>query len=130
MKTNIATLQALYDRIYNIYNEWTKVNLQNNSQWSTERIFKYNYGPVLGLYLEKDKCLIDILNDEFSDEELCTLLIPIKERALNELLEADNDLMTECKRKSYQDELTLLRGGKIKEWMVSLFCSLFQYRGF
>lgn len=125
MKTNIATLQALYDRIYNIYNEWTKVNLQNNSQWSTERIFKYNYGPVLGLYLEKDKCLIDILNDEFSDEELCTLLIPIKERALNELLEADNDLMTECKRKSYQDELTLLRGGKIKEWMDRFFVPCF-----
>lgn len=121
MKTNIATLQALYDKIYNIYNEWTKVNLQNNGQWSTERICKYNFGPVLGLYLEKDKSLINILNDEFSDEELCTLLIPIKERALSELLEAENDLMTECKRKSCQDELTLLKNENIEEWMRRFF---------
>ena len=130
MKTNIATLQALYDRIYNIYNEWTKVNLQNNGQWSTERICKYNFGPVLGLYFEKDKCLIDILNDEFSDEELCTMLIPIKEIALNELLEAENDLMTEGKSKSYQDELELLRGGKIKEWIDRFFIPCFNIRIF
>jgi len=125
MKTNIAILQALYDRIYNIYNEWTKANLQNNGQWSTERICKYNFGPVLGLYLEKDKCLIDILNDEFSDKELCTLLIPIKERALNKLLEAESNLLTEYKSKSYQDELELLRGGKIKEWIDRFFIPCF-----
>ena len=125
MKTNISTLQALYDRIYNIYNEWTKVNLLNNGQWSTERICKYNFGPVLGLYAEKDKCLLDVLNDEFSDEELCTLLIPIKERALNELLEAEKDLLTEGKSKSYQYELELLRGGKIKEWLDRFFIPCF-----
>lgn len=125
MKTNIETLQTLYDRIYSIYNEWTKVNPKNNAQWSTERYCKYNFGPVLGLYLEKDKCLINILNDDFSDEEICTLLIPIKERAFNELLKAGNDLMTECKRKSYQDELSLLRGGKIEEWMKRFFIPCF-----
>ena len=125
MKTNISTLQALYDRIYNIYNEWTKVNLLNNGQWSTERICKYNFGPVLGLYAEKDKCLLDVINDEFSDEELCTLLIPIKERALNELLEAEKDLLTEGKSKSYQYELELLRGGKIKEWLDRFFIPCF-----
>lgn len=125
MKTNIATLQTLYDRIYNIYNEWVKVDPINNAQWDIERYCKYNFGPVLGLYLEKDESLIDILNDDFTDEELCTLLIPIKERAFNELLKTENDLMTECKRKSYQDELSFLRSGKIEEWMNRFFIPCF-----
>lgn len=121
MRTSTETMHALYDRIYNIYNEWSKVNTKNNTQWSTERYCKYNFGPVLGLYLEKDKYLIDILNDDFSGEELCTLLIPIKERAFNELLKAENDIITECKLKSYQYELSLLKSRNIEEWLKCFF---------
>ena len=78
---------------YPLYHEWTKADPQNDPQWGIKRYYKYNFGPVLGLYSEKDQSLIDVLNNDFSDEELCALLIPIKERALNELLEAENDLI-------------------------------------
>lgn len=122
MKNNIETLYALYERMYNIYNEWSKTCLNNDSQWSTERYDKYRFGPVIGLYLDKDKCLIDILNDDFSDEELCALLMPVKQRMLNKLLyESGNDLITECKKKSYQDELSLLKARKVEEWMNLFF---------
>jgi len=125
MKVNNDILQALYNKIFNIYHEWTKADPQNDPQWGIKRYCKYNFGPVLGLYLEKDQSLIDVLNNDFSDKELYALLIPIKERALNELLKAENDLITESKSKSYQDELSLLRAGKIKEWMDRFFIPCF-----
>lgn len=125
MKVNNDILQALYNKIFNIYHEWTKADPQNDPQWGIKRYCKYNFGPVLGLYSEKDQSLIDVLNNDFSDKELCALLIPIKERALNELLKAENDLITESKSKSYQDELSLLRGGKIKEWIDRFFIPCF-----
>ena len=127
MKVNNDILQALYNKIFNIYHEWTKADPQNDPQWGIKRYYKYNFGPVLGLYSEKDQSLIDVLNNDFSDEGLCALLIPIKERALNELLEAENDLISEYKSKSYQDELSLLRGEKIEEWKAGCHKDVLEY---
>ena len=121
MKANNDILQSLYNKILNIHYEWMNADSQNDPQWGVKRYCNYSFGPVLGLYSEKDKSLIDILNDDFTDEELCAQLIPIKERDLRELLEAENDLMTECKCKSYQDELSLLRRRNIEEWMNRFF---------
>ena len=74
MKVNNDILQALYNKIFNIYHEWTKADPQNDPQWGIKRYCKYNFGPVLGLYSEKDQSLIDVLNNDFSDKELCALL--------------------------------------------------------
>ena len=122
MKKNNDTLQFLYKKIFNIYHEWTKADSQNDPQWGVKRHRNYNFGPVIGLYSEKDRDLIDVLNGTFSDEELCSLLIPIKERTLNELLSAsESDLMTKFKQKSYREELSLLKDRKIDEWMDRFF---------
>jgi predicted CopG family antitoxin len=122
MKKNNDTLQFLYKKIFNIYHEWIKADSQNDPQWRVKRYRNYSFGPVIGLYLEKDKDLIDILNGTFSDEELCSLLIPIKERTLNELLSAsESDLMTKFKEKSCREELSLLKDRKIDEWMDRFF---------
>jgi len=121
MKANNDILQALYNKILNIHHDWMKADSQNDPKWGVKRYCNYSFGPVLGLYSEKDKSLIDILNDDFTDEELCDQLIPIKERALRELLKAEKDLMTECKCKSYQDELSLLRRRNIEEWLKRFF---------
>ena len=121
MKVSNDILQALYNKIFNLYHEWIEADSKNDAQWSVKRYCNYTFGPVLGLYLDKDKSLIDVLNDDFTDEELCAQLIPIKERTLREVLKAESDLMTEFKQKSYQDELSLLRDGRINEWMNRFF---------
>ncbi len=122
MKTKPETLQALYDKIYNVYNEWIKFDTKNKLHWSTERYNNYLWGPVVGLYIEKDKSLIDILNDDFEDSELYDLLIPIKEKALNKLLYApESNLMTKLQCNSYQNELSLLRDRKINDWLNKFF---------
>ena len=121
MKANNDILQSLYNKILNIHHEWINADSQKDPQWGVKRYCNYSFGPVLGLYTEKDKSLIDILNDDFTDEELCDQLIPIKERDLRELLKAEKDLMTECKYKSYQDELSLLRSKNIEEWLKRFF---------
>ena len=121
MKVTNDMLQALYNKIFTIHLELMKTDTQNDPQWGVKRYCKYSYCPVLGLYSEKDEQLFKILNSDFTDEDLSTLLIPIIERGLNKLLNTETDIMTEIKLKSYQNQLSLLRDRKIEEWMELVF---------
>lgn len=128
MITSEGDFNALFNSIWRIYNEWVKADFaDNSSNWTVKRQCNYAFGPVLGLYADKDEHLIRILNDTYSDEDICSVVIPALKRKLSHLIKIpDKDIMTEFKYESCQEELLYLETGEINYWLNRYFISCFK----
>ncbi len=122
MITTKDALNALYNNILNVYNEWTKSMVTGKFTWSVKKQCNYTFGPVLGLYMDKNKQLIDILNDSYFDEDILSEVLPAITRKVSALKKiSEKDIMTELNIISYEKELLLIENGYINDWLDQYF---------
>lgn len=72
---NRHDIDTLYNLMWNIYTEWS--HAINGSPITPNKEFsKYGAYPALQLYVQGNKLLMDILKEDFTDEDIYQVVYP------------------------------------------------------
>lgn len=111
----------LYEVIWNVYSQWIHA-AENDSNWPIQRRNIYSFGPVIGLYQEKYKDLLSFISDDYTDDDILSVVYIEVEKQLKKLQnKLDMDIMEKLWKESYQNELLLLEDREIEQWLNDYF---------
>lgn len=119
---NISKIENLCKNLWDIELEWLNIEAGENADWPVERHCKYNFGPVIGMYREKNEGLLDIISDVYTDNDIYNVVKFEINRQLDSLENKEHlDVMDKNFLESYQNQILLLECGEIETWLQDYF---------
>lgn len=118
---NRHDIDTLYNLMWNIYTEWS--HAINGSPITPNKEFsKYGSYPALQLYVQGNKLLMDILKEDFTDEDIYQVVYPhICEQLKDLQYKPEKDIIEIARYTSLQAELQLLEHREIDNWLQDYF---------
>lgn len=122
MRITQEELDTLYECLMDTYIDWDRSQPEKNSNWTVERYCKYNFGPIIGKYLENDEQLFRIISDEYSNEDILMIVKPKVDRKLAKFhSQTELNLFEKLENELYKKQQELLERGLIEEWLLKYF---------
>ncbi|MCH5344550.1 MAG: hypothetical protein J1E64_10970 [Acetatifactor sp.] len=122
MRVMQEEFDTLYECLMDTYIDWDRSKPKENSNWTVERYCKYNFGPIIGKYLEQDEQLFRIVSDEYSNEDILMIVKPDIDRNLAKFdSKTELDLCEKLENELYKKQQELLESGQIEEWLKNYF---------
>lgn len=130
MQQRQQKLEKMYQTLWDIATEYSQCCWENDSNWSNDRCIKYMYGPVLGKYRENDQQLYDIITEEYSNQELCDVILSCVEYSIQQLESKELvDCMDELRYIRLLRDKDLLEQELIDEWIEQSFLNSLDMTG-
>ncbi len=122
MRMSKNELEQFYEKLFSVYIEWERTNPYDNSYWNSERYCKYQTGPVLGKYKEKDHELLEIIACDYSFQDMIDCVLPeIDSQIQNYESKKSLNIMDEMMYESYLNQYELLTGPNPCQWLAKYF---------
>ncbi len=122
MKISQNELEKFYEKLFSIYIDWDRADLKNNSYWNPQRYCMYQLGPVIGKYREKDPELLQIIEYDYSVQDMIDVVLPEIDRQIQEYeRQYSINIMDEMKYQSYLKQHTILTGDCPIQWLAEYF---------
>lgn len=126
MRIEQEEFDTLYECLMDTYINWSRSQPEENSNWNVERYCKYNFGPIIGKYLENDEQLFRIISDEYSNEDILMIVKLKVDRILAKLgAQTELNLFEKLDYELYKKQQELLERGQIEEWLLKYFSPSF-----
>ena len=123
---SLPNINNLFEALLKTEIEYQHLNGINNL-WPEERRTKYNFGVLLGKYLEKDSMLFDFLRYQYSNEEITTTIIENINYLIKQIKQQKNiDFLNECKVDMLTNQLDLLTSKKLEEWLATYYQPIYK----
>lgn len=110
----------------NTYIDWSRSQPGENPNWTVERYCKYNFGPIIGKYLENDKQLFKIISDEYTNRDILMIVKPEIDRQMEKFhSQTELNIFDKHQYLSYKRQQELLEREEIEEWLTDYFSPSF-----
>lgn len=115
-------LEQFYEKLFSIYIDWDRADPKNNSDWNIQRYCMYQFGPVIGKYRERDPELLQIIECDYSVQDMIDTVLPEINSQIQKYERRHSlDIMDEMEYESYLNQHTMLTGDRPIQWLEEYF---------